>query len=151
VICFEVDRNPHLREKGQVALLHITHYKIVINNNKFLAFLLTRKTWTWYSLFRRGITCSSSVFIVSPSERLTQFAEAVLGSGDTGFGPIIGVKKTSSYNSVLELYMLKAGRSRVRIPMKSLDFSIDLISHPQYGPVIESASNRNEYQESSWR
>jgi hypothetical protein len=37
--------------------------------------------------------------------------------------------------------MLQAGRSRVRFPMKLLDFSIDLIS----------TSNRNESQEYSWR
>jgi hypothetical protein len=33
--------------------------------------------------------------------------------------------------------------------MRSLDFSIDL-NQPQYGPGVDSASNRNEYQESSW-
>jgi hypothetical protein len=31
----------------------------------------------------------------------------------------------------------------------SLDFSIHLI-HPHYSPGVDSASNRNEYQESSW-
>jgi hypothetical protein len=45
--------------------------------------------------------------------------------------------------------MLQAGRSRVRFPMRSLDFLIDLIL-PQYGPGVDSASNRNEYKESSW-
>jgi hypothetical protein len=38
--------------------------------------------------------------------------------------------------------MLQAGKWRVRVPMTSLDFSIDLI--------IDPASNRNEYQESSF-
>jgi hypothetical protein len=33
--------------------------------------------------------------------------------------------------------------------MRSLDFSIDLIQ-PHYGPGVDSASNGNEYQESSW-
>jgi hypothetical protein len=47
--------------------------------------------------------------------------------------------------------MLQAGRSRVRVPMKSLDFSIDLIlPRHNYGPGVDSASNRNEYQESFW-
>jgi hypothetical protein len=45
--------------------------------------------------------------------------------------------------------MPQAGRSRVRFPMRSMDFSIDLIL-PHYGPGVGSASNRNEYQESSW-
>jgi hypothetical protein len=40
--------------------------------------------------------------------------------------------------------MLQAGRSRVRFTMCSLDFSIDIILPD------DLASNRNEYQESSW-
>jgi hypothetical protein len=32
--------------------------------------------------------------------------------------------------------------------MRSLDFSIDLMPH--YDPGVDPASNRNEYQESSW-
>jgi hypothetical protein len=43
--------------------------------------------------------------------------------------------------------MLQAGRSRIRFPM-SLDFSIDF--QQDYGHGVDSASNRNEYQESSW-
>jgi hypothetical protein len=42
--------------------------------------------------------------------------------------------------------MLQAGRSRVRVPMR-WNFS-SFQSH--YGPGVDSASNRNEYQESSW-
>jgi hypothetical protein len=41
--------------------------------------------------------------------------------------------------------ILQARKSRVRFPMRSLDFSIDLIV-----PGVDSASNSNEYQESSW-
>jgi hypothetical protein len=36
------------------------------------------------------------------------------------------------------------------IPDKSLDFPIDLIFQPHYGPEIDSACKRNVYQESSW-
>jgi hypothetical protein len=46
--------------------------------------------------------------------------------------------------------MIQAGRLLVRFPMTSLDFSIDLILQPHYDPGVDSASNRNEYQESSW-
>jgi hypothetical protein len=41
--------------------------------------------------------------------------------------------------------MLQAGRLRVRFPLRSLDFF-----QPHYGPGVDSASNRKEYQESSW-
>jgi hypothetical protein len=41
--------------------------------------------------------------------------------------------------------MLQSGSSRVQFLMRSFDFSIDLI-----GPGVDTASNRNEYQESSW-
>jgi hypothetical protein len=41
--------------------------------------------------------------------------------------------------------MLQDGRSRVRVPM-SWNFSS---FQPHYGPGFDSASNRNEYQESS--
>jgi hypothetical protein len=46
--------------------------------------------------------------------------------------------------------MLQAGRSWVEIPMRSLDFSIDLIFQPRYGPGDSTTSNVNEYQEYSW-
>jgi len=41
---------------------------------------------------------------------------------------------------------LQAGRSRVRFRIASLAFFID-ISLPHYGPGVDSACNRNEYQE----
>jgi hypothetical protein len=41
--------------------------------------------------------------------------------------------------------MLQAGRSRVRVPMR-WNFSS---FQPHYGPGVNSASNRNEYHESS--
>jgi hypothetical protein len=42
--------------------------------------------------------------------------------------------------------MLQAGKSRFRVPMRWIFSSFQ----PHYGPVVDSASNRNEYQESSW-
>jgi hypothetical protein len=42
--------------------------------------------------------------------------------------------------------MLQAGRSRVRVPMR-WNFSS---FQPHYGPEVDSASKRNEYQEPSW-
>jgi hypothetical protein len=51
----------------------------------------------------------------------------------------------------VEAIMLQAGRSRVRFPIRSLDFFFQLTYsfQPHYGPGADSASNRNEYQESS--
>ena len=42
---------------------------------------------------------------------------------------------------------LQAGRSRVRFPIGSMGFSIDIILKLYYGCGIDSSSNRNEYQE----
>jgi hypothetical protein len=46
--------------------------------------------------------------------------------------------------------LLQAGRSRIRIPIMSLDFLIYLILPAAYGPGVDSAYNRNEYQEYFW-
>jgi hypothetical protein len=42
--------------------------------------------------------------------------------------------------------MLQAGRSRVRLPMR-WNFSS---FQPHYGAGVDSASNKNKYQEYSW-
>ena len=43
---------------------------------------------------------------------------------------------------------LRCGRSLVRFQMVSLEFFIDIKSfRSHYGPGVDSASNRNEYQE----
>jgi hypothetical protein len=46
--------------------------------------------------------------------------------------------------------MLQAGRSRVRVPVRWI-FLFNQSFQPHYGPGFDSASNRNKYQESSWR
>jgi hypothetical protein len=47
--------------------------------------------------------------------------------------------------------MLQAGMSWARFPMRSLNFfQLTYSFQPHYGPGVDSASNRNEYQESSW-
>jgi hypothetical protein len=62
-----------------------------------------------------------------------------------------GTKPKGSRGSVVGWgTVLQTIRSRVRFPM-SLDFSVDLKSfQPLYGPGVDSASNRNEYQASTW-
>jgi len=42
---------------------------------------------------------------------------------------------------------LQAGRSRVRFPIVSLEYFIDIILPTSLWPRVDSASNRNEYQE----
>jgi hypothetical protein len=44
--------------------------------------------------------------------------------------------------------MLHAGRSRIRTPMRSLDFFNSL--NPSSHPVVDSATNRCHSQKSSW-
>jgi hypothetical protein len=46
--------------------------------------------------------------------------------------------------------MLQAGRPRVRIPIRSLDFSIDLTLPATLWPWARLSLYQNEYQESSW-
>jgi hypothetical protein len=46
--------------------------------------------------------------------------------------------------------VLQSGRSWARFPKISLDFSTDLSFSSKYDPGIKPASNRNEYQKSSW-
>ena len=43
--------------------------------------------------------------------------------------------------------MLQIGRSLVRFQMVSLEFFIHIILRSYYGPGVDSASNKNEYQE----
>jgi hypothetical protein len=42
--------------------------------------------------------------------------------------------------------MLQAGMSRVRVPLRWIFLSFQ----PHYGPGVDSASNKNEYQEFPW-
>jgi hypothetical protein len=47
--------------------------------------------------------------------------------------------------------MLQAGRSRARVPMRSLgSFQFTSSFQAHYGPGVDSTSNRNEYQVYSW-
>jgi hypothetical protein len=45
---------------------------------------------------------------------------------------------------------LQVGRSWVKVPIRSLDFFPEWRNHSRYGPGVDSASNRNEYQEYFW-
>ena len=54
----------------------------------------------------------------------------------------------SSRNSLAQYYTAKIGMSLVRSQLMSLEFFNDIKSfRSHYGPEVDSASNRNEYQE----
>ena len=42
---------------------------------------------------------------------------------------------------------LQTGRSQVRFPVGLLEFFMNLILPPHHGPGVDSASERNEYEE----
>jgi hypothetical protein len=46
--------------------------------------------------------------------------------------------------------MLQAGRSQVRVLMRWI-FRLTYSFQPHCGPGVDSASDRNEYQDSSWK
>jgi hypothetical protein len=61
-----------------------------------------------------------------------------------------GKRKANTVSFILgHCTMLQAGRSRFRVPMRWI-FQFTLYFQPHYGPWVDSDSNRNEYQESSW-
>jgi hypothetical protein len=46
--------------------------------------------------------------------------------------------------------VLQAGKWPFRVPNEVDYFQFSWSFHPHYGPEVDSASNRNEYQESYW-
>ena len=61
---------------------------------------------------------------------------------------ILSIKRTRARGGAVGRgTTLEAGRSWVRFPMVSLEFFIDVILPPHYGPGVDSASNINEHQE----
>jgi hypothetical protein len=58
--------------------------------------------------------------------------------------------RTARMRLCVLLELMREQKLRVRFPMRLFDFSIDLIFPAHYGPVVDSASNTNECQESSW-
>jgi hypothetical protein len=60
------------------------------------------------------------------------------------------VLKTFITSYIINGSIVACGTRLVRFPLRSLDFSVVTTSQPHYGPGVDSASNRNEYQKSSW-
>jgi hypothetical protein len=81
----------------------------------------------------------------------TSLSSQILLSLHLYWAPMTLELPTITFLSHIHSNMLLAGRSRVRFLMTLLVFLIDLIL-PQlhYGPRVDSACNKNEYQESSW-
>jgi hypothetical protein len=76
---------------------------------------------------------------------------------NNGYRETIDIDLISKVTQLRSIIAKKVGKisfhrsdMRVRFPMRSLNFSIYLTFQPRYGPGVDSAANRNEYQESSW-
>jgi hypothetical protein len=54
--------------------------------------------------------------------------------------------KIKAVSQMVDTLCYQVGRSEVRFPMVSLEFFSDISFQTRYGPGIDSASNRNEYQ-----
>ena len=62
--------------------------------------------------------------------------------------PIVVASHTVYNDIYIYIAVLQVGRSLVRIQLVSLEFFIDIKSfRSHYGPGVDSAPNRNEYQE----
>ena len=81
------------------------------------------------------VTLSGGIFVNNKLERM--WTEAFV---DT-------LRYCSSSSAVGWGTTLQVGRSWVWFPMVSLEFFIDIILRRHHGPGVDSASNRNEYQE----
>jgi hypothetical protein len=103
-----------------------------------------KKTHVWIVM-----SCPSSCFKRRTAGRiLTKLCMHVMPFEATPYFP---TARSGAHGSVLGWgTMLQAGRSRVRFSKRSLDFPIDLILPAALWPWVDSASNRNEHQESSW-
>jgi hypothetical protein len=87
------------------------------------------------------IPCTN-FFSSSLKSYITDFGYSFLLFSDKMF-----IAVTFGPRTVLQCTKLQAGRSRDRVPMRWI-FLIYLILPAALGPGVDSASNRNEYQES---
>ena len=88
------------------------------------------------------------------SSRLGYVGVGFEGNCDCRYGilyvPMLGVYRCKKINQsyIIICAVLQIGRSLVRSQLVSLEFFIDIKSfRSHYGPRVDSASNRNEYQE----
>jgi hypothetical protein len=110
-------------------------------------FIMTMHSGTWHTheLCCQGLQCSC-FRILSSDMNCAQWDLHNLHSLHLLLLTVLSTRSSVvSWGTILQ-----ARRSRVRIPMRSLNFSIDLILRADYGPGVDSASNRNESQDSSW-
>jgi hypothetical protein len=63
---------------------------------------------------------------------------------------VLHAKEGACGSIIVQGTMLQGGRSPVRVPDEVDFFNLPNPFQPHYGPEVDSASNRNEYQESSW-
>jgi hypothetical protein len=78
-----------------------------------------------------------------------ELALILVNWNQTLISPLLHVARTESEDCTLLQYQFLERDTALQAEM-SLDFPIDLSFQKHYGPGVNSASNRNEYQKSSW-
>jgi hypothetical protein len=148
-----IDKRPGLHNLIIIIIIIIISKTIISN---FITLLLSFDDWTnELFLFWLKILCSLYSHLFSYRIKLFMFIYALSEDMNTKSAlshvldnrPSVHVFYIGARGSVVGGgTMLQAGKSPFRVPMRSLN----IFNWPNPSMGVDSASNRNEYQESSW-